>query len=228
MTSNYQRLNFETTSNIMARKFTLFRKRKSKIKRGLWASLLLLLVLSSWQYIELGRITWHQTLFDKARDYIEQQLSSWTGNDDQVDQPLPSHGQELFGRVVKVTDGDTLTLRTSDRREYTIRLHGIDAPEHDQPYGNASSTALSRMVINREVKVRVEDIDRYARLVGTVEFEGENINLAMVRDGHAWWYKQYARSIRELEAAESAAKEKRIGLWRNEKPVPPWTWRRQR
>jgi endonuclease YncB( thermonuclease family) len=211
----------------MPRKFTLFRKRKSKAKRSLWVTLLVLLAFSGWQYIELGKITWHQTLFDEARDYVEQQMSSWTGSDDQSELPLPSRGQQLIGRAVKVTDGDTLKLRTSDRREYTIRLHGIDAPEHDQPYGNASSAALARMIINREIKVRVEDIDRYARLVGTVEFDGDNINLAMVRDGHAWWYRQYARSIRELEAAEAAAKEKRIGLWTNDKPVPPWLWRRQ-
>jgi micrococcal nuclease len=211
----------------MASKFTLFRKRKSKAKRSLWVSLLLLLAFSGWQYIELGRITWHQTLFDDARYYVEQQISAWTGSDDQADLLLPSPGQDLSGRVIKVTDGDTLTLRTSDRREYSIRLYGIDAPEHDQPYGKTSSMALARMVINREVKVRVEDIDRYSRLVGTIEFEGDNINLAMVRDGNAWWYKQYSRSNRELEAAEASAKENRIGLWANDKPVAPWSWRRQ-
>jgi len=210
----------------MARKFTLFHKRKSKAKRSLWASLLLLLVLSGWQYIEMGRITWHLAALDEIQNSAHQLIRTWQGIEDNNE--LPPRGQQLSGRVVKVTDGDTLTLRTADWYDYTIRLHGIDAPESDQPYGDRATNALSRMVNRQHVTVMIEDIDRYKRLVGTIVSEGININLAMVHDGHAWWYQQYAKSVRTLADAEASAREDRAGLWADSNPVPPWQWRQRR
>ena len=46
----------------------------------------------------------------------------------------------LIGRVVKVTDGDTITILTTDNEQERIRLYGIDAPESrgSQPYWKAS------------------------------------------------------------------------------------------
>ena len=35
----------------------------------------------------------------------------------------------LIGKVVKVTDGDTITALTADNEQERIRLYGIDAPE---------------------------------------------------------------------------------------------------
>ncbi len=46
--------------------------------------------------------------------------------------------QTITGRVIKVTDGDTFTLLTSDKEQIKIRLHGIDAPEWSQPYSKVS------------------------------------------------------------------------------------------
>lgn len=34
-----------------------------------------------------------------------------------------------MGKVVKVTDGDTITILTSDNEQERVRLYGIDAPE---------------------------------------------------------------------------------------------------
>ena len=42
----------------------------------------------------------------------------------------------LIGKVVKVTDGDTITILTADSEQEWIRLYGIDAPENrgGQPF----------------------------------------------------------------------------------------------
>ena len=45
---------------------------------------------------------------------------------------------ELIGKVVKVSDGDTITILTSDKTQYKIRLNDIDAPEKKQAFGNKS------------------------------------------------------------------------------------------
>ena len=47
----------------------------------------------------------------------------------------------------------------------------------------------------------------------------------MVREGHAWAYRQYLTDQSLLED-EAAAKTERIGLWSVPDPVPPWVWRR--
>lgn len=40
----------------------------------------------------------------------------------------------LTGRVVGVSDGDTITILV-DKEQYKIRLHGVDCPEKRQAYG---------------------------------------------------------------------------------------------
>ena len=87
---------------------------------------------------------------------------------------------------------------------------------------------MSRLINGREVTVRLEAIDDYGRIVGQVTCDNRDINLAMVRDGHAWWYKQYAKTSLALAAAEAHARETQSGLWSAADPVPPWTWRRRR
>jgi len=132
---------------------------------------------------------------------------------------------ELVGRVTRVVDGDSLEVRVAGN-EFPIRLHGIDTPEYDQPYGKDATRALARKLERRTVIVNIVDIDSYGRLVGTVYHQGENINLTMVAEGHGWWYQQYAGSEEHLEDAEQAAREEGLGLWSNADPVAPWDWRR--
>ena len=52
----------------------------------------------------------------------------------------------LTGKVVEVTDGDTITVLV-DSQQVTIRLNEIDAPEHDQDYGQKSKEALADLVL---------------------------------------------------------------------------------
>jgi endonuclease YncB( thermonuclease family) len=197
-------------------------RRKRLYKRSLGTTLLLLLALSTYQFHNFGRITWHVQALDQIQDLVADAIP---GHDDRM--PPPAAGNKLTGRVVRVTDGDTLTLRLSLREKYIIRLHGIDAPERDQAYGAIASRSLSRLVNGREVAVVVEDRDDYGRLVGRVYAEGRDINLALVQDGHAWWYRQYAKSRTDLAEAEAAARNAEIGLWTDGEAVPPWIWRRR-
>ena len=44
-----------------------------------------------------------------------------------------TEGNELVGKVVSVSDGDTLKVLVNDQ-QIKIRLGGIDAPESDQPF----------------------------------------------------------------------------------------------
>ena len=85
-------------------------------------------------------------------------------------------------KVDRVVDGDTIVLMDKTR----VRLHGIDTPERDQPYGKQATTALDGL-IKTKVFVEEKDTDRYGRLVGVLyTAEGLNVNLEMVCGGHAW------------------------------------------
>lgn len=60
--------------------------------------------------------------------------------------------------------------------------------------------------------------------------DGQDINLEMVRRGYAWAYKQYLRRpyASAYIEAEREARGKRLGLWRDDNPTPPWEFRHKK
>jgi endonuclease YncB( thermonuclease family) len=134
---------------------------------------------------------------------------------------------DLTGRVVRVADGDTVTILDRRNTQHKVRLYGIDSPERDQPYGKAAKNALVGLIDNRPVEVVVITKDSYGRTVGTLYRDGVNINEAMVAAGYAWWYQHFAPHERRLEEAEQRARAQRVGLWAEPQPMAPWDWRRR-
>jgi len=131
----------------------------------------------------------------------------------------------LEGRVVGVTDGDTLTLLV-DREPVRVRLAQIDAPESGQPYGRQAKAALSALAFAKRARVEVVDTDRYGRTVGEVFVDEVDLNREMVREGHAWAYTKYSHTT-EIIALEDAARAAKKGLWAlpESQREPPWLWR---
>ncbi|AKH39640.1 hypothetical protein AAW31_13235 [Nitrosomonas communis] len=137
--------------------------------------------------------------------------------------------QEHIGRVVGVSDGDTLTIIDNRKQQIKVRLAEIDTPESAQPYGTRAKQALSQLVYGKTVWVKVRDIDRYGRTVGRV-YEGDiDVNAEMVRIGAAWVYRKYA-SDQNLYTLEKQARQNKSGLWSlpEAQQVPPWEWRKIR
>lgn len=147
---------------------------------------------------------------------------------------------DIGGKVVAVTDGDTIKILDNNKRQHKIRLTGIDAPEKAQPFGNASRKHLAFMLAGKEVRVETSKRDRYGRVLGKVWVQPRdctdcgktlNANLAQIIAGMAWWYQDYARDqpaqdrVR-YELAVKQARERKLGLWSEADPVPPWAWRR--
>jgi endonuclease YncB( thermonuclease family) len=135
----------------------------------------------------------------------------------------PRHS--LVGQVVKIADGDTLTVLDPAHVQHKIRLAGIDAPEKAQAFGTQARNALAAKVFRQGVRVEVTDTDRYGREVGRVFFSGHFINAEMVREGFAWRYPQWDKTG-EFATAEADARRRRRGLWADRNPVPPWEFRK--
>lgn len=119
---------------------------------------------------------------------------------------------ELIGKVIKVSDGDTVTILTEDKTQQKIRLNDIDAPEKKQAFGNKSKDNLAKYIAGKTVTVQYQKKDKYKRILGTIYYNNTDINLQQVKDGYAWVYKKYSNN-QTYYKAERTARDKRVGLW---------------
>lgn len=134
----------------------------------------------------------------------------------------------ITGRVLYVSDGDTLTMSVEGSQE-KIRFYGIDAPEKSQDYGLEAKEFVLERVEDKVIQVRVVDRDRYGRSIGKIYYDDHvYLNEEVVKNGLAWWYEYYARGDRDLREAQEYARDKKLGLWKENSPVAPWEWRRGR
>ena len=139
----------------------------------------------------------------------------------------------LRGKVVSVSDGDTITLLDHSNTEHKVRLAGIDAPEKKQPFGDASKRSLSSLIFNKDIVVIWDKRDRYQRILGKVLLNDADICLEQVIRGMAWHYKDYQRdqSPEDRETysrAEVSARQMKVGLWIEASPLEPSKFRRMK
>jgi micrococcal nuclease len=137
-------------------------------------------------------------------------------------------GPVLPGAVTGVVDGDTADIRLQSGM-IRVRLHAVDAPEHDQAHGAASKSALSRLIFGRNVMVEPIEQDRYDRLVARLWLDGLDVNAEMVRQGQAWVYRRYADDPAYC-AFEKGARDLKRGLWAlpPSQRAAPWEWRHRK
>jgi endonuclease YncB( thermonuclease family) len=140
----------------------------------------------------------------------EAEASATTGGSTTTEKPLPV--------VSRVIDGDTIRLDNGDR----VRLVQIDAPEDKgECYGKKAGKVLRQLLpdgteIRLESDPRLDDVDKYGRLLRYVFVRDNNINLVLVKKGAAsvWYFDgdrgRYAKKL--LHAAERASRERR-GAW---------------
>ena len=146
-----------------------------------------------------------------------------------------AHG-DIKGRVVAVTDGDTIKVLDASSTQHKVRLTGIDAPERGQPFGTASRDHLASMVAGKDVRVESTKSDRYGRVLGKVWVQpsdcptcGKTLdaNHAQLLAGMAWWYRYYAKEQSPEDrgrygSAEDEARARGWGLWTDPNPINPY------
>lgn len=142
--------------------------------------------------------------------------------------PQPTAG--LSGKVISIADGDTLTILGKEGKHLPIRLAAIDAPENGQPLGDESKDHLIALAMGKDVAVELNGADRYGRIVGRALLNEQDLGLEQVKAGFAWFYRRYESELGERDrtayaVAEIEARVKRIGLWSDPSPIPPWDYR---
>ncbi len=133
---------------------------------------------------------------------------------------------QTIGKVVTVIDGNTVEVIGADNETYKLLLNGIDCPELEQEYGAKAKRALEKLVLEKNVLIRIQGKDRLGNRLGVIIVEGkEDPRFELLKEGLAWTSEK--NPIEELEILKEKAREKNKGLWKEEKPTPPWIFRRQ-
>jgi len=132
--------------------------------------------------------------------------------------PQPPEKGLLRATVVRVIDGDTVVvIIEGERKPVTVRVIGFDAPEKDQPFGDAATKFLKALVEGRKVLLEpdVQAIDRYGRRLYHIWLEPTLLGEIMLLSGlatqmtippnvrYAEWFSRSQRLGREIG----------LGLW---------------
>jgi endonuclease YncB( thermonuclease family) len=105
-------------------------------------------------------------------------------------------------------------------------LAGIDSPELTQEYGEKAKKYLEKMLLEKKVIVHFQGKDRKGNKLAVVLLKGEiDARIELLKEGLAWTSEK--DPLPELEVHRTEAQEKGRGLWKEENPTPPWTYRRQ-
>ena len=142
----------------------------------------------------------------------------------------PRAGDEgvFYGPLVRVKDGDSLVAKVQGVA-MDFRLAEIDAPEHDQPYGEQAKRDLLTLAKGQQLVIVPFETDGYGRTVAYIWNGDTYLNAEMVKRGAAWFYSRYAPG-ETLFYVEREAREAKRGLWALplKGRVEPWEWRKRK
>ena len=146
------------------------------------------------------------------------------------------------GEVIRVQDGDTVVIRLTmggrqidddDDGLIEVRFAGIDTPESAwpgnwpaQPFSKESKAYTSDLVLGKLITARLKGDVTYGRFVGEIFVAGRSLNRELVREGLAWWNKSYEEYDLDYKRLEEDARSRRVHIWSDPNPIPPWKWRR--
>lgn len=138
--------------------------------------------------------------------------------------------------VRHVIDGDTVIVRDATGNETHVRLLGVDAPEMHfdgaSPADYWAKEAMDYLESRAEGHMLILKLDgtqtrdKYDRLLAYLYLnDSDNLNLALVRQGHAYAHRRFFHTFSgQFEATENKARTKRMGLWNKVtiEQMPPW------
>lgn len=150
-----------------------------------------------------------------------------------VASPGPHPPFEATGVVIKNHDGDTIKLETREHGLLNVRFSAADTPETGQAYWKVARDFLKLQVEGKQTTVWCYKQDRYEREVCHVRVGQQDLGQALIESGYAWYAFQFAAELSEAQRqayseSERRARERRLGLWQEPDPMPPWECRKLR
>ncbi|WP_300685156.1 thermonuclease family protein [Chryseobacterium sp.] len=135
---------------------------------------------------------------------------------------------QTTGKVIKISDGDTITLLLEGNQQKKIRLAEVDCPESGQPFGKNAKQFTSAQVFGKTVSVVETSTDRYGRSIAKVYYDnGKYLSKELIKAGLGWWYFSYSKDA-SLGKLQENAKNAKIGLWQDIHAMAPWEYRKMK
>lgn len=156
---------------------------------------------------------------------------NWDEVTDKV-KPFSLKGKEVEAKIVAVYDGDTCKACFpvfNEMFKWTLRLNRIDTPELktknvlESSFGHEVRDKIREKVLNKVVKLKCEQFDKYGRLLAEVYINGESVNQFLIDNKYAFEYdggtkklwEQYlkdsgyvAKEFKEVETLEKPSSKK--------------------
>ncbi|WP_347216330.1 thermonuclease family protein [Chryseobacterium sp.] len=135
---------------------------------------------------------------------------------------------QTSGKVIKVSDGDTITVLLKGNTQKKLRLAEVDCPENGQPFGKNAKQFTSSQVFGKTVKFKETSTDRYGRSVAKIYYDNDKyLSKEVIKAGMGWWYFSYSKDD-SLGKLQEKAQQKKMGLWQDVHAVAPWDYRKMK
>jgi endonuclease YncB( thermonuclease family) len=118
-------------------------------------------------------------------------------------------GRVVYAKVVDVYDGDTckinMFLHGDVLKRFTVRMMGYDSPEMktkdttEKKFGIRSKTVLTKLVLNKVVKLECLEFDKYGRILGRIYLKNKegldfDVNSFMISNHLGYSYEGETKS----------------------------------
>lgn len=125
-------------------------------------------------------------------------------------------GDSLWGTVISVQRGDTVTL-SYGAGSYEIHIAGVDVPTQG-PIAEQARKFVENLVLNKPARMRFEYRNKAGQMIARLFTDDpvlgiRDVGLELLRAGLARRSRNYEYKYGEAAAAEAAAQKARAGLW---------------
>ncbi|WP_160138485.1 thermonuclease family protein [Chryseobacterium sp. c4a] len=135
---------------------------------------------------------------------------------------------QTSGKVIKISDGDTITVLLKGNIQKKLRLAEVDCPESGQAFGKNAKQFTSSQVFGKTVKFTETSTDRYGRSIAKVYYDKDKyLSKELIKQGMGWWYFSYSKDD-SLGKLQEKAQQNKIGLWQDIHAVAPWEYRKMK
>ena len=132
----------------------------------------------------------------------------------------------LVGYIGRVWGGDNFEFGDASELHYFF-ITGVDCPEPGQRFYEQSKQFLLKNYRHKKLSLTVDGYDDWKRESGHALYIDEkghstDIGLSLIENGMAWYDGSDFEGAQAYRAAFENAKRKKIGLWVQPDPKPPW------
>jgi len=131
----------------------------------------------------------------------------------------------MVGQIVAIIEGDLMKVLWPGGIEM-VQLSTVDAPERGQAFWEDAKWLTADLTIGQQVIIHLKKDDPFGRKWGEIFLKnGLNVSEVLLQSGFAWLRPDYDGNAK-LKAMEATARKRKLGLWKDAHPMPPWQFRK--